>query len=98
MFKPHAACGGTHSTIDSIIRAVGDDPIDLADIERVDVTVATDLLDMCGIAEPRTGLEGKFSLRHAAALALGGRSTGPSGFTDQAVLDPGNRRARGLVS
>jgi 2-methylcitrate dehydratase PrpD len=97
MFKPHAACGGTHSTIDSITRAVGDRPIDLADIERVDVTVATDLLDMCGIAEPRTGLEGKFSLRHAAALALGGRSTGPSGFTDQAVLDPDNRAARALV-
>jgi 2-methylcitrate dehydratase PrpD len=97
MFKPHAACGGTHSTIESITRAVGDEPIDLADIERVDVTVATDLLDMCGIAEPRTGLEGKFSLRHAAALALSGRSTGPSGFTDQAVLDPDNRAARALV-
>ena len=97
MFKPHAACGGTHSTIDSITRAVGDGPIDLADIERVDVTVAADLLDMCGIPEPRTGLEGKFSLRHAAALALRGSSTGPSGFTDQAVLDPANRAARDLV-
>ena len=97
MFKPHAACGGTHSTIDSITRAVGDGPIELADIERVDVTVAADLLDMCGIPEPRTGLEGKFSLRHAAALALRRRSTGPSGFTDQAVLDPANRAARALV-
>ena len=57
----------------------------------------TDLLDMCGIPEPRTGLEGKFSLRHAAALALRGSSTGPSGFTDQAVLDPANRAARDLV-
>jgi len=97
MFKPHAACGGTHSTIDSITRAIGDESIDLADIEWVDVTVATDLLDMCGIPEPRTGLEGKFSLRHAAALALRGMSTGPSGFTDQAVLDPANRAARALV-
>jgi 2-methylcitrate dehydratase PrpD len=97
MFKPHAACGGTHSTIDSIARAVGDGPIDLAAVERVDVTVATDLLSMCGIPEPRTGLEGKFSLRHAAALALRGMSTGPSGFTDQAVLDPANRAARALV-
>jgi len=97
MFKPHAACGGTHSTIDSITRAVGDGPVDLAAIERVDVTVATELLSMCGIPEPRTGLEGKFSLRHAAALAVRGASTGPSGFTDQAVLDPANRAARALV-
>jgi 2-methylcitrate dehydratase PrpD len=97
MFKPHAACGGTHSTIDSITRAVGDGPVDLAAIERVDVTVATELLSMCGIPEPRTGLEGKFSLRHAAALAVRGASTGPSGFTDQAVLDPANRAARDLV-
>jgi 2-methylcitrate dehydratase PrpD len=97
MFKPHAACGGTHSTIDSISRAVNDGRIELADIERVDVTVAADLLDMCGIPEPTTGLEGKFSLRHAAALALRGSSTGPSGFTDQAVLDPANRAARDLV-
>ena len=97
MFKPHAACGGTHSTIDSIAQAVGDGPLELAAIERVDVTVATELLSMCGIPDPRTGLEGKFSLRHAAALALRGRSTGPSGFTDQAVLDPANRAARDLV-
>jgi 2-methylcitrate dehydratase PrpD len=97
LFKVHAACGGTHSTIDSITRAVGDPPIGLAGIERVDVTVATDLLSMCGIPEPQTGLEGKFSLRHAAALALRRVSTGPSGFTDDAVFDPANREARALI-
>ena len=97
MFKPHAACGGTHSTIDSITQAVGAGPVDLSMIERVDVTVAADLLSMCGIPEPQTGLEGKFSLRHAAAVALRGVSTGPSGFTDEAVLDPANRAARALV-
>jgi 2-methylcitrate dehydratase PrpD len=97
LFKVHAACGGTHSTIDSISQAVADLPRDLAAIERVDVTVAPDLLTMCGIEEPQTGLEGKFSLRHAAALALRRVSTGPSGFTDAAVNDGANRRARALV-
>jgi 2-methylcitrate dehydratase PrpD len=97
LFKVHAACGGTHSTIDSISQAVADLPDGLSAIERVDVTVATDLLAMCGIEEPRTGLEGKFSLRHAAAVALRRASTGPSGFTDAAVNDPVNRRARALV-
>ena len=70
-------------------------PIDLAEIERVDVTVAADLLDMCGIPEPQTGLEGKFSLRHAAALALRRASTGPSGFTDEAVARSGEPRGPG---
>jgi 2-methylcitrate dehydratase PrpD len=97
MFKVHAACGGTHSTIDSISQAVADLPVDLAAIERVDVTVAPELLKMCGIEDPQTGLEGKFSLHHAAALALRRTSTGPSGFTDAAVHDPANRRARALV-
>jgi 2-methylcitrate dehydratase PrpD len=97
LFKVHAACGGTHSTIDSISQAVADLPVDLSAIERVVVTVATDLLAMCGIEEPQTGLEGKFSLRHAAALALRRVGTGPSGFTDAAVNDPTNQRARALV-
>jgi 2-methylcitrate dehydratase PrpD len=97
LFKVHANCGGTHSTIDSISQAVADLPYDLSAVERVDVTVATDLLSMCGIEEPHTGLEGKFSLRHAAALALRRVSTGPGGFTDAAVNDPSNRRARALV-
>lgn len=97
LFKVHAACGGTHATIDSITRAVGGLPVELPEIDRVDVTVASELLDMCGIPEPRTGLEGKFSLRHAAALALRRASTGPSGFTDDAVVDPANRAARALV-
>jgi hypothetical protein len=36
-------------------------------------------------------------LRHAAALALRRVSTGPSGFTDDAVFDLANREARALV-
>jgi 2-methylcitrate dehydratase PrpD len=97
MFKVHAACGGTHATIESITRAVSDPPVDVAEIERVDVTVSADLMGMCDIPEPQTGLEGKFSLRHAAALALRRASTGTSGFTDEAVTDPANRAARALV-
>jgi hypothetical protein len=53
---------------------------------------------MCGIPEPRTGLEGKFSLRHAVGLAIQGASTGPGGFTDDAVNDPANIVARRLVT
>ena len=38
---------------------------------------------MCDIAEPRTGLEGKFSLRATTAMALLGDDTSdPAAFTD----------------
>ncbi|OLT12742.1 hypothetical protein BJF78_23630 [Pseudonocardia sp. CNS-139] len=97
LFKFHASCGGTHAAIESVRAALGDDLPALDDVAGVDVAVAEDLLDMCAIPEPRTGLEGKFSLRHATALVLAGRGTGPAGFTDEAVSDPVNVRARGLV-
>lgn len=46
------------------------------------------MLDICCIAEPATGLEGKFSVRHAASLALAGLGAGPDAFTDERVRDP----------
>jgi 2-methylcitrate dehydratase PrpD len=98
LYKVHASCGGTHATIESVRAVLDARPgLDLAEIADVEVTVSPDLIDMCGIPDPRTGLEGKFSLRHAAALAVLGAGTGPSGFTDEAVADPTTRRARELV-
>ena len=38
--------------------------------------------------DPRTGLEGKFSSQHAAAVALADRAGGMQQFTDGRVLDP----------
>jgi 2-methylcitrate dehydratase PrpD len=87
MFKIHASCGGTHSSIDSVAAAMHRHAVTPEAVERVELRVSSDLIAMCGIANPRTGLESKFSLRHAAALAVLGLSTGPAGFTDEAVLD-----------
>ena len=44
---------------------------------------------VCNIAEPRTGLEAKFSLRHTVAMALAGVDTaGLDAFSDMAVYAP----------
>lgn len=43
---------------------------------------------MCNIQEPATALEGKFSLRFTAALALSGDDTSELAFTDDRVRDP----------
>jgi 2-methylcitrate dehydratase PrpD len=88
LFKFHAACYLTHATIDAALglRRRGLDP---AAVDSVEVVVPPGHLGVCAIPEPRTGLEGKFSLRFTAALALGTGAADESGFTDRAVRDPG---------
>lgn len=87
LFKRYACCHGTHSTIDGIAqirarRSFSDD-----DILDARLIVSDKMLDICCIADPATGLEGKFSLRHAASLALAGLVAGPEAFTDESVRD-----------
>ena len=69
LFKYHAACHLTHAGIEatSSILASG---VSRADVERVRLTVNPSILDVCGIADPVTGLEAKFSLRGTQALLI----------------------------
>ncbi len=76
LFKYHAACYLTHAAIEAAQRLREAHAVDPQAIEAVAVTVAPSLLGVCNIAEPRTGLEGKFSLRATTALALLGEDTG----------------------
>jgi 2-methylcitrate dehydratase PrpD len=70
LFKYHAACYETHSTIEGLQALRREHQLRPADVQRV-VVHANDLqLGMCAIPVPTTGLESKFSLRHVAALAL----------------------------
>ena len=88
VYKKHACCGGTHGTISALQRLVDGESLLAGDVDRVHVGVSRQMFDICCIAEPQTGIEGKFSIRHVASLVLAGRSTGPSGFTDETVADP----------
>ncbi len=84
-FKPHAACGGTHSAIEGVREIKSRRPFLSDEVDEVVLTVSDQLPDICGIPEPRTGLEGMFSVRHAVSLVLDDRTTGPSSFTDERV-------------
>ncbi len=89
LFKYHAACYGTHAAIEAARRLRASHDIDLEAVERVEVAVAPRYMNVCGIAEPRTGLEGKFSLRFTTALALAGEPTGLiATYSDEKVNDP----------
>ena len=88
LFKYHAACYLTHAAIEAARSLREGHSIDARDIESIEVTVAPALLGVCNIAEPRTGLEGKFSLRATTALALLGVDTAELGtYTDARMAD-----------
>lgn len=87
LFKFHAACYLTHATIDAALE-LRERGLDTADVDTVELTVPPGHLGVCAIPEPRTGLEGKFSLRFTTALALHTGATDESRFTDDAARDP----------
>lgn len=98
LFKFHAACFGTHGTLEAIgaLRRQGVRPEQVRSI-RLKVDAGADA--MCNIADPRTGLEAKFSLRFNAALALHGVDTADSGvYADTIVLRPDLQATRALTT
>ena len=75
LFKYHASCFFTHSMIEGVRELMTSGRLRLEQIEQVSVHVSELELGTCVIAEPRTGLEVKFSLAHLAAMSLLGRAT-----------------------
>jgi 2-methylcitrate dehydratase PrpD len=69
LFKFHAACYSTHSTIDALADLRRERGLQPGTIESVHV-VAGEGCTICNIQSPTTALEAKFSLRAAAAFAL----------------------------
>jgi 2-methylcitrate dehydratase PrpD len=98
LFKYHAACFGTHGTLEAIgaLRRQGLRPQQVRTI-RLKVDAGADA--MCNIAAPRTGLEAKFSLRFNAALALHGVDTSDSTtYVDAIVQRPDLEASRAITT
>ncbi|WP_340267948.1 MmgE/PrpD family protein [Sphingobium mellinum] len=99
LFKYHAACYMTHSTIDCIARLRDQADLSADAVAAVDIHVAPGHLTACNIPDPVNGLEAKFSLRHAAALALYRRdSSALETFSDESASDPELAAMRQRVS
>ncbi|MBT5190946.1 MAG: MmgE/PrpD family protein, partial [Rhodospirillaceae bacterium] len=75
LFKYHAACYLTHSTIEILADLRNEEAITPDQVDAVTLSVDPGHLKVCNIQEPETGLEVKFSLRHTAAFALAGLDT-----------------------
>ena len=89
LFKYHAACFQTHSSIEGLRRLREAEGLSAADVDRVVVHADAMQLRMCAIPEPTTGLAAKFSLRHTAAMVIAGEDTAAiTAFSDAAARNP----------
>jgi 2-methylcitrate dehydratase PrpD len=87
-YKPFACGLVVHPAIDLCIRLRGEPGFSTEQVERIQLRVHPLVLDLTGKREPRSGLEGKFSVFHAAAVALVDGAGGEAEFSDERVLAP----------
>ena len=89
MYKPYPCGLVVHAVIDGCIDLRRMHGADLMDIERIDLRVNPMVLELTGKKTPNTGLEGKFSVYHAAAIGLIYGRANESEYADEVVRSPG---------
>ena len=87
-YKPFPCGLVLHPAVDGCLQLCVRERLMPEMIARVDVAVHPRVMQVTGIEEPRTGLEGKFSIYHAAAVALVEGVAGERQFSDEVVLSP----------
>src|SRR5271170_375893 len=96
-YKPFACGIVMHPAIDAAIQLRNENQLTADQIERVELKVNPLVLELTGKPNPRDGLEGKFSIYHAVAIALVEGAGGEKQFSDRAVSDPTVVALRGKV-
>jgi 2-methylcitrate dehydratase PrpD len=96
-YKPFACGIVMHPAIDAAIQLRNENQLTPDQIERVEVKVNPLVLELTGKSSPRDGLQGKFSIYHAVAIALVEGAGGEKQFSDRAVNDPAVVALRGKV-
>src|SRR5262249_54592848 len=84
-YKPFACGLVVHPVIDGCIQLRNRNRLTADAIERIEVTVHPRVMQITAIKEPKTGLEGKFSVHHAAAVAIVDGAAGERQFSDESV-------------
>ncbi len=87
--KYHASCHFTHSAIESVLSIVKSEGLNPDDIQAIRVQSTQLALNAAGKTDPKTALEGKFSIPYCLANAILRGDTGLRAFTDEKVNDPG---------
>ena len=86
-YKPFACGVVMHPTIDGCIQLRNENKLSGDEIDRVELRVHPLVMQLTSKKSPQTGLEGKFSIYHAASVALVEGAGGIEQFSDRAVRD-----------
>jgi len=78
-----------HPAIDGCIQLRNQYNLTATQIDRIDLRVHPLVLELTGKKMPQSGLEGKFSVYYAAAIAIVEGAAGEKQFSDALVRDPG---------
>ncbi len=97
-YKPFACGVVMHPTIDGCIQLRNENKLSANEIDRVELRVHPLVMQLTSKKSPQTGLEGKFSIYHAASVALVEGAGGIEQFSDRAVRDRTIASLRNRVS
>jgi len=86
--KYHASCHGTHSPIEAVLAVISKENISKDEIQSINIRCSELILTAAGNMDPKTGLEGKFSIPYCVANAVLTGETGTQAFSDKKVNDP----------
>ena len=96
-YKPFACGIVMHPAIDAAIQLRAEGKFNPDQVKRIELKVHPLVLELTGKKTPSEGLEGKFSIYHAVAVALIEGAGGEKQFSDRAVRDPAVINLRGKV-
>jgi 2-methylcitrate dehydratase PrpD len=97
-YKPFACGIVTHPAIDAAIQLRNENKLNPADIAAVQLHANPLVLSLTGKKDPRTGLEGKFSIYHCIAVGVLYGAAGEKQFQDAVVRDATVAGLRAKVS
>ena len=97
-YKPFACGIVIHPTIDGCVQLRNEHKLAAAEIAGVALKVHPLVLELTGKKTPRSGLEGKFSVYHSAAVAIIHGEGGETVYSDECVRDPQVVELRDKVS
>lgn len=88
IYKPFACGIVLHAAIDACIQVRKEYRFELDAIEKVSLQVHPIVIQITNLRDAQTGLQGKFSVYHCAALALIYGAAGERQFSDENARDP----------
>ena len=95
--KQFPCCGSTHPAINCMLKLVRDDGLKPRDVAGIEILTNSRRLPHTDHPDPRTGLEGKFSIQYVTARALTDGRVVFAHFEDSAVADPETAKLLPLI-